>query len=80
VWFADGERSVKELKEEPVYAKLDVRKEERDVFVRTEDRVYEAMSFPSMLSMPLLMDELPPRLAAAVDGDPATSTDARATS
>jgi iron complex transport system substrate-binding protein len=75
VWFADGERSVKELKEEPVYSKLDVRKEGRDVFIREDDRVYEATSMPSVLSMPLLMKELVPRLAAAVDGDPQTSTD-----
>jgi hypothetical protein len=28
-----------------------------------------------VLSMPILMEELVPRLAAAADGDPATSTD-----
>jgi len=75
VWFADGDNTVKELKEEPVYSKLGVRKEGRDVFIREADRVYEATSFPSVLSMPLLMKELVPRLAAAVDGDPQTSTD-----
>ena len=55
--------------------KLDVRKEGRDVFIRGDDRVYDATSFPSVLSMPTLMKELVPRLAAAVDGDPTTSTD-----
>ena len=75
VWFADGERSVKELKEDPVYSKLGVRQEGRDVFIREDDRVYEATSMPSVLSMPLLMKELAPRLAAAADGDPQTSTD-----
>ena len=75
VWLADGEHTVKELKEEPVYSKLGVRKEERDVFIRKQDRVYEATSFPSVLSIPLLMKELVPRLAAAVDADPQTSTD-----
>ena len=34
VWFADGDRTVKELKSDPVYSKLDVRKEGRDVFIR----------------------------------------------
>jgi iron complex transport system substrate-binding protein len=77
VWFADGDRSVEELKDDAVYSKLRVRKEGRDVFVRLEDRVYEAMSFPSVLSMPTLMKELTPRLAAAADGDPSTSTDQR---
>lgn len=75
VWFADGDRDVEKLKKNPVYAKLNVRKEGRDVFIRAEDRVYEATSFPSVLSMPTLMQELVPRLAAAADGDPKTSTD-----
>jgi iron complex transport system substrate-binding protein len=75
VWFADGDRSVEELKREPVYSRLDVRKEGRDVFIRLKDRVYEATSFPSVLSMPTLVKELVPRLAAAADGDPKTSTD-----
>jgi iron complex transport system substrate-binding protein len=75
VWFADGDRSVDELKRAPVYSKLRVRREGRDVFIRGKDRVYEATSFPSVLSIPTLMKELVPRLAAAVDGDPKTSTD-----
>ena len=75
VWFADGDRSVEELKSDPVYSKLRVRKEGRDVFIGAKDRVYEATSFPSVLSLPTLMKELVPRLAAAVDGDPSTSTD-----
>jgi iron complex transport system substrate-binding protein len=75
VWFADGERGIAKLKKAPLYKKLAVRTEGRDVFIRTQDRVYEATSFPSVLSMPTLIKELVPRLAAAADGDPATSTD-----
>lgn len=75
IWFADGDRTVEELKSDPVYGKLAVRKEGRDVFIDTKDRVYEATSFPSVLSMPTLMKELVPRLAAAADGDPKTSTE-----
>jgi iron complex transport system substrate-binding protein len=75
LWFADGDRTLKELKTAPVYSKLAVRKEGRDVFIRVKDRVYEATSFPSVLSMPILLEELVPRLAAAADGDPSTSTD-----
>ena len=75
VWFADGDRTVAELKRDPVYSKLDVREEGRDIFIRANDRVYEATSFPSVLSMPTLIEELVPRLAAAADGDPKTSTD-----
>jgi iron complex transport system substrate-binding protein len=75
VWFADGDRTVAELKNAPVYRDLRVRKEGRDIFIHTQDRVYEATSFPSVLSMPTLLKELVPRLAAAADGDPKTSTD-----
>jgi iron complex transport system substrate-binding protein len=75
VWFADGERSRAEIEKDPLYAKLDVNTQERDVFIGGKDRVYNATSFVSVLSMPTLMKELVPRLAAAADGDPATSTD-----
>jgi iron complex transport system substrate-binding protein len=75
IWFADGDRSKAEIKRDPLYSKLDVSKQDRDVFIRGDDRVYNATSFVSVLSMPTLMDELVPRLAAATDGDPATSTD-----
>ncbi|HWK26473.1 MAG TPA: iron-siderophore ABC transporter substrate-binding protein [Solirubrobacter sp.] len=77
VWFADGDRTVKQLGANPVYAKLRVHKEGRDVFIGPKDRVYEATSFPSVLSMPGLLKELVPRLAAAADGDPGTPTDER---
>ena len=65
----------REIKRDPLYSKLDVRKQGRDVFIRGDDRVYDATSFVSVLSMPTLMEELVPRLAAAADGDPSTSTD-----
>ena len=36
--------------------------------------LYEATSFISVLSVPLLVDDLVPKLAAAADRDPATAT------
>jgi iron complex transport system substrate-binding protein len=75
IWFADGDHTVAELKRDPLYSKLKVSREERDVFIRADDRVYDATSFVSVLSMPTLMEELVPRIAAAADGDPSTSTD-----
>jgi iron complex transport system substrate-binding protein len=75
VWFADGDRSIPQLKSQPVYKDLSVRTAGRDVFIRGKDRVYEATSFPSVLSMPTLLKEMVPRLAAAADDDPKTSTD-----
>ncbi len=74
VWFADGDRTEKQLKSNPLYKDLNVRKEGRDVFIAADDRVYDATSFVSVLSMPTLIEELVPRLAAAADGDPSTST------
>ena len=70
VWFADGDRTEKQLKSDSLYKELTVRKEARDVFIAADDRVYDATSFVSVLSMPTLIEELVPRLAAAADGDP----------
>jgi len=75
IWFTDGDRNKAEVKRDPLYSKLAVSKQERDVFIPPDDRVYDATSFVSVLSMPTLMEELVPRIAAAADGDPSTSTD-----
>ena len=58
--------------ENDVYRRLKVRTEGRDVFLPEAGKLYEATSFISVLSIPLLVDELVPKLAAAADGDPAT--------
>jgi iron complex transport system substrate-binding protein len=71
LWFADPKPAAK-LKEDPVYGALKVRKEGRDVFIAEKGTLYEAISFPSVLSMPTLLDGLVPKLAAAADGDPST--------
>jgi iron complex transport system substrate-binding protein len=72
VWFAEPGPEAK-LKKNAVYSKLDVRKQGRDVFIPETGTLYEATSFISVLSIPLLIDELVPKLAAAADGDPATT-------
>lgn len=74
VWFDSGGKTESKMAKNPVYAKLPVHREGRDVYVLEKDRVYEATSFPSVLSMPTLLKEYVPRLAAAVDGDPSTAT------
>ncbi len=48
--------------------------EGRDVFLAEKGALYEATSFISVLSIPLLVDELVPKLGAAADSDPATET------
>jgi iron complex transport system substrate-binding protein len=74
LWFANPDSAAR-VRKDPVYSKLDVRREGRDVFLAEEGTLYEATSFISVLSIPLLLDELVPRLAAAADGNPATKTD-----
>jgi iron complex transport system substrate-binding protein len=74
VWFADP-GPAKKIRENRIYSRLKVRTEGRDVFLAENGTLYEATSFISVLSIPLLVDELVPKLAAAADGDPATSTE-----
>lgn len=55
----------------PLYRRLDVRREGREVLLESGGRLGGA-SFVSVLSIPYLLNELAPMLAAAADGDPAT--------
>ena len=74
VWFADPGPE-KNLRDNRTYSRLAVSTEGRDIFLPEKGTLYEATSFISVLSIPLLVDELVPKLAAAADGDPATKTD-----
>ena len=73
VWFADAAPE-KKVRDNRVYSRLDVSTEGRDIFLPENGTLYEATSFISVLSIPLLVDELVPKLAAAADGDKATTT------
>jgi hypothetical protein len=68
LWFIDRE----EIAGEGFYRRLAVAREGRDVFLGGESDLTGAFSFNSVLSLPFLLDELPPRVAAAIDGDPST--------
>ncbi|MHA6779792.1 iron-siderophore ABC transporter substrate-binding protein [Pseudonocardia saturnea] len=73
VWLAeDSTEDV--LRADALYSSLDVVSQGREVFVRKGEPVNDAVSFVTPLSIPLILDELVPRLATAVDGDPATAT------
>lgn len=65
------------LDDDPLYQGLAVASEGRDVVVPSDDPVAAAISFSSVLSLPYAVEELVPRLAAAVDGDPATEAAGR---
>jgi iron complex transport system substrate-binding protein len=55
-----------------------VKAEGREVFLLNGGELGGATSFISVLSIPYLMDDLVPRLAAAVDGNPATTAEPEA--
>lgn len=74
VWFP-GKGDTAKLKADPLYKNLKVRTQGRDIFIEEnyDDPLYGATSFVSVLSLPIVLDELVPKLAAAVDGNPATN-------
>jgi iron complex transport system substrate-binding protein len=57
---------------DPVFRRLEAVREERVVYLDLEDQFAGALGFSSPLSLPYLIDEAVPKLASAVDGDPAT--------
>lgn len=60
-----------ELRSDPLYQRLTVAREGRDVFL--VDKVLSgALTWSTVLSLSLAIDQLVPMLAAAVDGDPVT--------
>lgn len=74
VWFPSKDGTAK-LKADPLIKNLKVRTEARDIFIEEnyDDELYGATSFVSVLSLPIVLDKLVPKLAAAVDGNPATN-------
>ena len=77
VWLADG-ATEDTLRSDALYSSLGVVDEGREVLVREGEDVNDAVSFVTPLSIPLILEDLAPRLAGAVDGDPATVTTAAA--
>ena len=70
VWVTVLAESFEAVRTDPLYERLDVARQGRDLFL--EETLSGALSFGSILSLPFVLDELVPRLAAAVDGDPET--------
>lgn len=77
VWILgeDIQGDLAALHDEPLYGGLPVVAEGREVAVANEGPLGGATSFQTVLSIPALIEGLVPRLAAAVDGDPATAVD-----
>ncbi len=78
IWTASpAERAT--LEANPIYQQLDAVKQGRVVFLDTSgdgDLVGPALVYSSVLSLPVVFDQLVPQLAAAVDGDPNTAVPA----
>ncbi|MFD1539866.1 iron-siderophore ABC transporter substrate-binding protein [Nonomuraea guangzhouensis] len=73
VWsVTDVDKDQATLRGDSVYKGLKVVKEGREVFVKEGTDDGNAVSFLTVLSLPYVLDALVPRLAAAVDGKPAT--------
>lgn len=77
VWLVDNDGQREQIRANPVYARLDVATQGRDVFLSFEtDALSDATSAQTVLSLPFLLDGLVPMLAAAIDGDPDTTAQA----
>ena len=59
----------------PLLRRLDVVREGRVVYLDATGDLANALGFSSPLSLPFALEHGVPRLAAALDGDPATKTD-----
>jgi iron complex transport system substrate-binding protein len=70
IWIINSaETDIPRFDDEPLYAQLPVHRDRHDLFVENLDDLGGATSFVSVLSLPFLIDEMVPRLAAAVAGD-----------
>ncbi len=70
VWVAADDATVERIKADPLRQGLKAAQEGREVFMNAE--LGGAAGFSSLLSLPYVLEQLVPQLAAAVDGDPAT--------
>jgi iron complex transport system substrate-binding protein len=73
VWITSDAAVLDRVRENPLRQQLRAATEGREVFL-DDPIVGGAASFSSVLSLPYYLDAIVPRLAAAVDGDPATPT------
>lgn len=72
VWELSSPDARPAIENDPLYRILKVAREGHDVFIE-EPVLAGAMAFISVLSLPIVVDQLVPQLAAALDGNPATA-------
>lgn len=61
-----------ELAKSPTFARLDVVREDRTIYLDEQGAISQAIGFSSPLSIPYALDRIVPRLRAALDDDPKT--------
>lgn len=71
IWFVEGSNK-KEVEQNAVYTALPVHTEGRELFMQPGDEVYEPYSFITVLSLGYLLENLVPKMKAAIDGDVST--------
>lgn len=72
-WIVNAPPEREAIQNDPLYRRLGVADEGRDLFLESSEPLAGALSFGTVLSLPYLLDNLVPRLSAAVDGDPGTA-------
>ncbi|MET1004999.1 MAG: iron-siderophore ABC transporter substrate-binding protein [Propionibacteriaceae bacterium] len=73
LWFAGSAADQKKTESGKVYQQLGISKEKRTLFIKPGDKIENAFSFITVLSLPFLTESLTPMLTRAVDGDPGTA-------
>ena len=71
--FSRSSGSGETLNATSTYSRLEAVREGREVY--TSDDVGTAVHFSTVLSLPYVLDNIEPQLEAALDGDPATSSE-----
>lgn len=66
VWIATPDQWAA-LESDPLYQRLEVAREERDLFVRSRGRITAAITNTSPLNIPYLLDELVPRIVSRLE-------------
>ncbi|MCP3800627.1 hypothetical protein NLX83_15275 [Allokutzneria sp. A3M-2-11 16] len=67
VWLSEDEVASQRVRDEPLYRKLKVAQDKRDLFVPyNEPPIGAAISFNTVLSIPYAIDKLVPLLASKV--------------
>jgi len=72
IWLI-GDQDRRELESDPIYTRLKVHTEGRDIFLESNSTLSGAISFSTVLSIPYTLEHLVPQLVDALDGKPSSA-------